>query len=462
MARAPTITRARIEAAMAAIDAGKIRSGILRDPRVPGLALAVGRASARWTYDYKLRLPGGGWSAGKRLTLGDLAGMDLDAAREAAAAVKAQVAAGIDPQAAKAARRQANVEASASQTVGDAIDRFVEERSPDWAANTRVHFRGDFGVIRAALGKAPLVLIQRPALAEFIRGFLSDQRRAGASGVRRAERIAQLLAAIWRQAGPGTPGRPGWEWPGVDPAVAAALPVPGKHRLTSRKRVLDEAEIRAAWPHLAGTTGGNKVGRGPRLVLALSLATGLRVGAVAATREADLHLDPEPVVGARDSGPWIRLPAIDGFKFSAKERREGADVHLPLSPLAVRLWREALAARRGDGPYVFEGHRGGPLSPNTVSKAWTELAAAGVLPADTTAHDARRSMRTHLAEIDHPGGHDLEEMLIGHSVGSTVARTYDRARKLARLRPLADAWGARLAEIVAAPPPNVTRLRTFR
>ena len=72
-----------------------------------------------------------------------------------------------------------------------------------------------------------MALVERPALVAFIDDFLREQRRQGASGVRRADRLAQLLGALWRQAGPGGRGRPGWGWPGVDPAVAGALPVPG-------------------------------------------------------------------------------------------------------------------------------------------------------------------------------------------------------------------------------------------
>jgi integrase len=135
-------------------------------------------------------------------------------------------------------------------------------------------------------------------------------------------------------------------------------------------------------------------------------------------------------------------------------------VVLPLSPLAVRLFKAALALRRGDGPFVFEGKRPDtPLEPATASRAWAHLAAAGAVPADTTAHDMRRTMRTMLGEIDHPGSFEDEERLLGHSIGSAVSRAYDRGRRLARLRPLADAWGTRLEAIVSGPPAEVRELR---
>ena len=171
------------------------------------------------------------------------------------------------------------------------------------------------------------------------------------TGTRQATRIAGLLAALWRQAGPGSPRFAGWGWPGIDAAVAERLPVPGRHRLVARSRVLTEAEIRDLWPVLLAP--------GPchphRLVMALSLATGARIGALALIDEADLDLHPEPVVGARDSGPTFRIRAAEGRKVNAKDRREGADLVLPLSPLAVRLFETALAIRRGLGAACIRG-----------------------------------------------------------------------------------------------------------
>jgi integrase len=419
---------------------------------MPGLSLLVGKTSARWRLDYKLPLPDGGWSGGKRLALGDLATVDVDAARDAAAAAKTQIANGVDPVSAKRAGRAANIEAAASHTVAAAIDRFVEERSPDWSQATTRSFRGDLALICRTFGDAPLALVTRPALVDFLNGFLAEQRATGASGVVRATRVAQLLGALWRQAGPGTRSRPGWGWRGVDPNVAERLPVTGRDRLVSRRRVLSEREIATAWQTLR--TPHPLVGAGPRLVLMLSLATGLRIGAIALTRVADLDLDPEPIVGARDHGPTIRIPAEDGRKASARDRRQGADLILPLSPFAVSLWREAIALGRGEA-HVFRGTKGRPLSVNTISKAWRLLD----MPPDTVAHDLRRTMRTHLGDMDHGGTFEDEERLLGHVVGSAVARAYDRGRRLARLRPLADAWGRRLAEMVSRPAAPVFQLR---
>ena len=70
---------------------------VLRDSTVRGLSLVIGRATQRWCFEYKIPLPAGGWSGGRRLVLGDLADMDIETARAAALAAKKQVSAGIDP-----------------------------------------------------------------------------------------------------------------------------------------------------------------------------------------------------------------------------------------------------------------------------------------------------------------------------------------------------------------------------
>jgi integrase len=439
---------------MRAVDAGSEATVSLRDPRVPGLSLTVGRRSARWAFSYKAPLPAGGWSSGRRLVLGDLAGMDVDEAREAALAAKAQVASGIDPVAAKRARRAANVEAAASRTVAAAIERFVEERGADWTEATRKAFRRDFEIIRDAIGDAPMALVDRPRLVGLIEDYVAASQARGSAGLRQATRVAGLLGALWRQASVGSPRYAGWAWPGVEALVAARLPVAGRHRITARRRVLSEGEIRDLWLSLRAP-GPYKA---HRTVMALSLLTGARVGALALLDEADLDLDPEPVVGTRDSGPTFTIRAAEGRKVTARDRREGADLVLPLAPMAVDLLREALAVRRS-GSAVFEQRGGKPLVPGGVTRAWGKLVADGLAPADATAHDLRRSMRTHLGELDHGGDWGDEERLLGHKLGGAVAQAYDRGRRLARLRPLADAWGARLAQIVAAPPAEVARLR---
>ena len=381
--------------------------------------------------------------------LGDLAAMDLDAAREAAAAAKAQVAEGLDPAAAKRARRAANIEASASRTVTAAIERFTEERGADWTAATHRAFRRDFAIIRAAIGDVPLALVDRGRLV----ALLAESIAPDGTGLRQATRIAGLLGSLWRQAGPGSPRFAGWGWPGVDPVVADRLPVAGRHRITARKRVLSEA--RDPRP-LAGASRARPASAAP-------------AGAGFEPRDRRAHRGagadrrarprPRPAAGCRRPRRRPYLPHPRGRGPEGKRegtprrgRRGAAAVEF-----AVGLLRQALAIRRGAGPHVFEA-RLGPLVSGDVTRAWGALVKRRAAPSDATPHDLRRSMRTHLGELDHGGSYEDEERLMGHAVGAAVAQAYDRGRRLAKLRPLADTWGERLAAIVGATPAEVVAL----
>ena len=120
------------------------------------------------------------------------------------------------------------------------------------------------------------------------------------------------------------------------------------------------------------------------------------------------------MVGARDSGPTFRIRAAEGRKVNAKDRREGADLVLPLSPLAVRLFETALAIRRGSGPHVFEARGGAPLVSGDVTGHGARCEARGGSGRRHRARPAARSMRTHLGELDHAGSWEDEERLLGH------------------------------------------------
>ena len=127
--------------------------------------------------------------------------MSVEDARRAALELRDMITSGIDPAAAKLARRQINLVAGASQTVAMAVARFAAERAADWTTGTRRQYAGDLKLIAAEFGAAPMALVERDALADFVGSFLADQRKAGHDGLSRAVRLSQLLAAIWRQAG---------------------------------------------------------------------------------------------------------------------------------------------------------------------------------------------------------------------------------------------------------------------
>lgn len=454
------VTATAIKAAIRAAERGGGRV-TLRDGG--GLLFKATRGGAVWVFEYRRKRSDGSFEGTKRITLGEHhEGFGAEEARAAARAARADLREGICPRAAVEARRARNRARTEGGTVAVAMRRFVEERSPRWTESSRRAYVGDTAVIAESfLGALPITLVTREQLVEFLAEFQRAKRAEGFSATARAVRLAQILSAVWRQAADGSRSCPGWGW-GVDPNVARALPVAGADMLGERDRVLEPGEIRTLWKALTGETAAPGVGADARRILAISLATGMRIGAVAQARLEEVDTDPPVIVGARDNGPTWRIPARDGTKARLRARVRGESLVVPLSPLSARLFREAIAARREsrrDSVFVFPSpstRRGdGPVSANSISGAWARLRVLGLAPDDTVAHDLRRTMRTELGDLDHPGGWHDEEQLIGHSVGGSVTRRYDRGRRLARLRALADAWGERLEAIVSAEPAEV-------
>jgi integrase len=251
------------------------------------------------------------------------------------------------------------------------------------------------------------------------------------------------------------------EW--IETAPTQYLPAPAKSQ--SRSRTFGAAEIATIWTSLEATRLATA------LVLQISLATGQRIGAVTAARASELDLDGT-LAPDSDGKPVWRIPAAEGRKVkgaAAAARRRAAAAQagraededqpaqvVPLSPLAVNLWRQALMwpTRRPDAEFVFPADhqrvRLGDTLPHvqsgTITGVWWRLKRAGKLP-NGTAHDLRRTARTWWSGLPHGEGREAMERLLGHVIGSSVERTYDRALHLPPQRRVADAWGDKLTTI---------------
>jgi integrase len=107
---------------------------------------------------------------------------------------------------------------------------------------------------------------------------------------------------------------------------------------------------------------------------------------------------------------------------------------VPLSTAALAIVDEMAAIRMGDFVFPSARKRNGPMSPTALLVA---LRAAG--GADVVVHAMRASFRTWVAEAtDFPS--DLAEMALGHQVGNTVERSYQRSDQFERRRALMQAW----------------------
>ena len=425
------VTKATIEAAWRnRAEDGKS----VRDDQVRGLVLALNREHATWRLEF--RLPGTNPETGRRWpndawTIGRLApDLHLPEARSLAREAKVKIGKGINPRLEQRAALTVQLAdtAAAVRTVAALIDDYTAARRPRWRPATERAFMGDLKVIRAALGNLPVHHVTRRMLADFLRRFVDDATAAGHRGTR-AERLRMLLGSLFLFA---------VERDQIEVSPAQRLPLPAKS--VDRARVLSASEIATVWRSLSEPHVG--IGEGLRLALRLSLVTGQRIGAIAMAREADLDLlgqdDPE----IADAGPrWL----IRG-EAGAKAKR---DRLLPLSPLAVALFRKALAlpGRQSEG-IVFRGKAAdASLSQQSLSRAWGMLRRAGKVPEDTTPHDLRRTARSLWPELKHGQPAEVMERILGHVVGTKVERVYDRAMWLPQQRAVLDAWGRKLETI---------------
>jgi hypothetical protein len=417
---------------------------VLRDGQ--GLVLEIGVRKRSWYHEYRLR--GRDPATGKRrhkqrIWLGDYGrAFRLADARRENAAARARVAAGHDILAERRAEHAATLAAADdSMTVAGLINSYVGLRSDPWRPQTRRAFAADLGVIEAALGAVPVAAITRARLSAFLQDFIAEQQQRGRRGTR-VERIRMLLGSLFGHA---------IELDLIAATPAVRLRLPASARIAERERVLSADELAGTWRALErrASPAGSKTAPAA-LVLQLSLVTGARIGAVTLAAEAELTLEGR-LDADTDGKPVWRIPGTAGRKAKTTQV-------LPLSPLAVTLWRRALAwPGRNAGDPAFPGKPGKrPLQPITVSDAWKRWRRAGLLPAGTVAHDLRRSARSWWSGLDHGQSRDTLERLLGHGVGGKVERVYDRALYLPQQRAVADAWAARLIELTTSPTPVVS------
>ncbi len=209
------------------------------------------------------------------------------------------------------------------------------------------------------------------------------------------------------------------------------------------KRVLSADEIRLFWCFLDHEAGMSK---GLVYALKLQLLTATRQGEILGVARKELDLD---------GGVWT-IPAI-----RTKPDREH---RLPLSPLAVSIFREAIAwadaesIRRADrygtavvaSEFVFPAAKGaGAINRNAGTRAMdrnrSKLVGAGIVETFNT-HDLRRTVATHLGEMEYPD--EVIERILNHAPRSTAGRHYNHAKHMEPMRRALEWWGCRVQSIV--------------
>ena len=380
-----------------------------------GLTLECQPTGSAW---WRLRW----WVDGKanRQSLGTYPDVSLAMARKARNDKRQQLAAGVDPSAARkvekagrAARKATERAAAAGQPLPDSFEATAREwhaiRAGDWSTSYAGKILDRLVAdVFPYVGARPVGAITPPELLKVL-------RRIESRGViETAHRARENCSQVFRFAvATGRAER--------DPAqdLKDALRKPDvKHfaAITDPKRM---GELLRACDAYSGT---------PVVRVALHLAPMLllRPGELRHAQWSEIDLD---------AATWT-VPA-HRMKREKAGKTSGAPHIVPLPTQAVDAFRD-LEPLTGTGPYVFRGerHHDRPMSENTVNAA---LRAMGFPADEVTGHGFRASARTMLAERLNVDESVIEAQL-AHSVKDSLGRAYNRTEFLEQRRTMMQQW----------------------
>jgi integrase len=372
------------------------------DQRCAGLAIRIAPSGLK-TWDLAYRIRGSGKV--RRVSLGRVADVSLEKARERANELTSAARAGRDS---IAEEEESRVAAASRLTVEKLIELYVRRRVT--------------GRLRTA---KEIESRLRRALSPILHRYAEDIRRrdirelldaVADQGIEReAEKRRQTVGAMFRWA---------LSQDIVETDATAGLKAydPG----TPRDRVLTVKEIETLWKWLDSTA----LPRDTAHILKLELLTGARCGEISGLRAEEID---------RDKWTWT-LPAA-----RSKNKRPRVTPLVGVAREIIEVWLSTDQV----GP-LFTAETGTVLTAAHIGHYL--LARRDKLPIDKfTTHDLRRTVATMLAEMG--VAFDLVAAVVGHEAGGkesrTLVRHYVRTDLIERKIHVLRAWDERLQDIVA-------------
>ena len=423
-----SLNRQAIEALIAAAKAGQAGRGELADDREPGLRIRAGERTATWFLMVRL-----GNGKRTRIKLGGYPALGLSAARELARAKRFETVGGTDPNALKReTKRQAIRKRETERKLGEVLDQYERQKLSQLrhGGQARRAIDGNSGLLRAFVSRG---------INDIERGDIVAAVRAHAE---RAPIAANRTLAFTKAF---------FNWC-VDQEIVAANPAatikrPTKERTRDRFHTLDELiEIWIAMGDL-----GYPFEHLFRLLVVIPMRREELAGMPIS--ELDLAFG-----GDDDNAVWV-LPA-------ARTKRANA-LRVPLSPLAVSIIREAIAApdRPKNSPFVFS--MTGDTSVSGYAKAKRRLdriihenrienaeAEGGplVAMAHWTIHDLRTTFSTLACEVM---GADMAvtDRILNHVATATrskIMRVYNKSEMFEPRKRVLREWAALIEREAAA------------
>jgi len=354
-----------------------------------GLGVRALRSGRRtWIYQYR---DANGRT--RRMALGDVSAVSLDAAREAARRAAAAAATGSNPSVNRKKRRSA-------ETILDLINAYLayakERQKPRSYKETERHLRLHAAPLHHERGEA----VQRRDIA----GLL--EKVAQRSGSIAANRLRAALSALWSWALRA----------GLIDSDSNPVAFTPRQPETARDRVLNDAELRAVW---AATDDLSDYSR----IVRLCLLTGCRRTEIGGLRWDEVQDDRIVIGPARMKGKVAHeIPLLPRISVALPTRPEDAG--------------PCVFGRRGTGFFGFSDGK---------EKLDAKLAASGLHADRWGLHDLRRTFSTRL----HDAGIEpiVIEALLAHKQQG-VAAVYNRASfREAKSRAL-QRWHQLLCEIL--------------
>lgn len=368
-----------------------------------GMYLLVKAAGRYWRMDYRFA------GARKTVALGTYPEVSLAKARKRRDEYRELLAEGIDPGAAKKARKLATAAAAADTFEAVAREFHALQGggwSPKYAARWIERMEKD---VFPHVGRLPLAGITAPMLLEVLRKV--EKRGAGET----AHTLRQTAGQVFRY-GIQT-GR--CERSPVGDLHGALKPLVVKHMAA----VLEPTKVGELLRAIYGYSGQLMT----RAALQLSALLFQRPGNIRQMEWAWIDLD----------GAMLTIPA-ESMKRRVHQKINGRPHLVPLPPQAVTILRE-LYPLTGHGRYVFPSLRTGerPMSDNTVNAA---LRRMGFTSEEMTAHGFRATARTLMIERL-PGIHaDVIEAQLAHGKSGPLGAAYDRAEYIEQRRKMMAEW----------------------
>jgi integrase len=334
----------------------------------------------------------------------------LAAARKLAAEAMHEVEQGRDPGIAKqeAAEKAAEAAKDTLQAVCEEFYRRDGAKLRTRDAQLATLKRHVFG----PLGARPITSIKRKEIVRLLDAVADN------GGPRVADLVLAFLSRIMN-------------WHAIRDGEFASPIVRGMARLKpserARSRILSDDELRAV------VTTAREL-RTPFASLVLFLLY------TSARRREGSHLEWAEI---QNNGDWLLRAARNKTK---------VDLLRPLSGAAKQLLGEQVTKQIVGCKYVFSPDGARPLTGYSGFKRQFD-AACGI--SGWFLHDLRRSARSLMSRAGVPDGH--AERCLGHAVGSSVARVYDRHRYVDEMRAAYEALAA-LIERIVDPSDNVIEL----